>query len=152
LGGLKNKEYATMVEEYLRRVTERDEVIGVILFGSVAKGEALPFPRSDIDIIVVCRGLPLDLFERAEHVRGVEEAPSMFQSIWMTPTEFEEHIAAKAGHVLDAIHDGLIIFDKEGFLKRKLEDLKKELKRKSVRRINGAWVWPVKEAGQAVEL
>lgn len=147
-----DKEYARIVNEYLDRVRRREGVIGAILFGSVARGEALPFPQSDIDLIVISRGLPEDLFERSELVRKIEGGPLPVQSIWMTPEDFEGHLASKAGYVLDAIHDGIVLYDEEGFLERKIKETKEELRRKSVRRIDGAWVWPIERVGEHVEL
>ncbi len=140
------------IEEYLRRVRGVEGLVGVILFGSVARGQAFPFPKSDVDLVVVCRGLPPDLWERAELVRRIEDSPSIFQSVWMTPEESEEQLASKAGYLLDAVIEGVILFDPERYLERKREELKRELERKGVRKVNGAWVWPVKRLGDVIEL
>lgn len=141
-----------MIREYLRGILKRRGLCGVLLFGSLAKGSALPHLQSDVDLIVVCEDLPSDLFERAELVRRIEGGPSIVQSIWMTPEDFEGHLEARAGYVLDAIHDGLILYDKAGFLKRRMEKTKEELRRREVKRIDGAWVWPLRKAGEVIEL
>ena len=135
-----NEEYAALIKEYLEKVKNR--VTGVLLFGSVARREELPFPQSDIDMIVVAKGLPSDYFERAELVRKIENCPSLLQSIWMTEEEFISQWKAGAGYLLDAIHEGKIIYD-TGFLRRIIPQAKNEIKLQGIQRVGSAWVWPV---------
>jgi predicted nucleotidyltransferase len=135
-----NNEYATLIKEYLDNI--KNKVTGVLLFGSVSRCEELPFPQSDIDMIVVAKDLPYDFFERAEFVRKIENCPSLLQSIWMTEDEFIAQFKAGAGYLLDAIHEGRIIYD-TGFLKQIIPQSKQELEAKGIRRVGSAWVWPV---------
>ena len=135
-----NEEYASLLKEYLEKVKNR--VTGVLLFGSVARREELPFPQSDIDMIVVAKDLPSDFFERAELVRKIENCPSLLQSIWMTEEEFISQFKAGAGYLLDAIHEGRIIYDM-GFLRKIIPQAKSELQIEGIKRVGCAWVWPV---------
>lgn len=134
-----NNEYADLIKEYLDKVKNR--VTGVLLFGSVSRHEELPFPQSDIDMIVVAKDIPSDFFERAEYVRKIENCPSLLQSIWMTEEEFIAQFKAGAGYLLDAIHEGRIIYD-TGFLKKIIPQSKQELESRGIRRVGSAWVWP----------
>lgn len=136
-----NEEYAALIKEYLEKI--KDKVTGVLLFGSVARNEELPFPRSDIDMIVVAKELPSNFFERAEMVRKIENSPSILQSIWMTEEEFMSQFKAGAGYLLDAIHEGRIIYD-TGFLRKIIPQARREIKERGIMRVGGAWVWPVK--------
>ncbi len=136
-----NEEYAALIKEYLEKVKNR--VTGVLLFGSVARREELPFPQSDIDMIVVAKDLPSDFFQRAEMVRKIENCPSLLQSIWMTEEEFISQFKAGAGYLLDAICEGRIIYDM-GFLRRIIPQARNELKIKGIKRVGSAWVRPVK--------
>ncbi|NJD78111.1 MAG: nucleotidyltransferase domain-containing protein [Candidatus Methanoperedens sp.] len=138
-----NEEYAALIKEYLEKVKSR--VTGVLLFGSVARREELPFPQSDIDMIVVAKDLPSDFFKRAELVRKIEDCPSLLQSIWMTEEEFISQLKAGAGYLLDAIYEGRIIYD-TGFLRRIIPQAKSELEIQGIRRVGRAWVRPVKRA------
>lgn len=152
-----SSEYKKLLNDYLNKIKHsnkirKSKVIGILLFGSLAKGKELPFPKSDIDLIVVCEDLPKDFFKRAEYVRNIEKGFSIIQSIWMTPKEFLDHIKARAGYILDAIHDGKIVYDREGFMKRTIEEAKKELRERGVKRIDGCWIWPIKKAGDVIEL
>ena len=134
-----NNEYAGLIKEYLDKVKNR--VTGVLLFGSVSRHEELPFPQSDIDMIVVAKDIPSDFFERAEYVRKIENSPSLLQSIWMTEEEFIAQFKAGAGYLLDAIHEGRIIYD-TGFLKKTIPKSKQELEARGIRRVGSSWVWP----------
>ena len=44
-----NREYAALIQEYLEKI--KSKATGVLLFGSIARGEELPFPKSDVDLI-----------------------------------------------------------------------------------------------------
>jgi len=135
-----NNDYAALIKEYLDNIKNR--VTGVLLFGSVSRREELPFPQSDIDMIVVAKDIPSDFFERAEFVRKIENCPSLLQGIWMTEEEFIAQFKAGAGYLLDAIHEGRIIYD-TGFLKKIIPQSIQELEAQGIRRIGSAWVWPV---------
>ena len=50
-----------------------DRLVSVVLFGSVARGEATPF--SDIDLLVVAKGLPKGRFARRRELRMADQAP-----------------------------------------------------------------------------
>jgi hypothetical protein len=135
-----NKEYAALIKEYLDII--KNGVTGVLLFGSVSRCEELPFPQSDIDMIVVAKDLPSDFFERSEYVRKIENCPSLLQSIWMTEEEFIAQFKTGAGYLLDAIHEGRIIYD-TGFFKKIIPQSKQEIEVQGIRRVGTAWVWPV---------
>ena len=78
-----------MIESYLARLKEIEgySVKSVILFGSVARGQAKE--HSDIDIIVVASGLP-ELKRR--DVLPPFRKPARIQDIWMTPEELEDMV------------------------------------------------------------
>lgn len=144
-----NEGYASLLRNYIEKV--KDKVLGIVLFGSLARNQGLPFPKSDIDLVVIAEDLPEDLFERAKYVRAIEKTPSIIQSIWMTEEELTDHIQARAGYILDMIHEGIIIFDR-GFLKKRIEKARGEIEEKGIRRIGKCWVWDIKRAGEVIEL
>ena len=151
---IKQKEYCIPIEEYFEIVAKKVDVYAVLLFGSVARGDAKPFRsyESDIDIIVVINDIPLDLGKRMLYKIDVESGTqSRVQAIWMTPKELEEHIEAKSDYVLEAFESGIILFDTEGFIQQKRSDLFMELKTKGVSRLKWGWSWNIK-AGEVVEM
>ncbi len=151
---IKQKEYCIPIEEYFDIVAKKVDVYAVLLFGSVARGDAKPFRsyESDIDIIVIIKDIPLDLGKRMLYKIDVESGTqSRVQSIWMTPQELEDHIEAKSDYLLDAFELGIILFDPEGYLEKKISDLFMELKTKGVSRLKWGWSWNIK-AGEVVEM
>jgi len=151
---IKQREYCIPIKEYFEIVTKKIDVYAVLLFGSVAKGNAKPFLtyESDIDIIVMIKDIPLDLGKRMLYKIDVETGTqSRVQSIWMTPQELEEHIKVKADYILDAFESGIILFDTEGFIQKQKVDLFTELKSKGVTRLSWGWSWNIK-AGEVVEM
>jgi len=151
---IKQQEYTIPLRQYFEIVTKKLDVYAVLLFGSVARGDAKPFRsyESDIDIIVIIKDLPADLEKRMFYKLDVETGTrSRVQTIWMTPQELEEHIEAKSDYILEAFESGIILFDPEGFIQQKKSDLVMELKRKGVSRLKWGWSWNIK-AGEVVEL
>ena len=151
---IKQKEYCIPINEYFEIVAKKVDVYAVLLFGSVARGDAKPFRsyESDIDIIVVINDIPLDLGKRMLYKIDVESGTqSRVQAIWMTPKELEEHIEAKSEYILEAFECGIILFDPEEYLAQKKSDLVMELKTKGVSRLKWGWSWNIK-AGEVVEM
>ncbi len=151
---IKQQEYIIPLRQYFEIVTKKLDVYAVLLFGSVARGDAKPFRsyESDIDIIVIIKDIPHDLEKRMFYKLDIETGTrSRVQSIWMTPHELEEHIEAKSDYILEAFESGIILFDPEGFLQQKKSDLFMELKSKGVSRLKWGWSWNIK-AGEVVEM
>jgi predicted nucleotidyltransferase len=120
--------------------------LGALLFGSLARGEARPYEtlESDIDLIMVIEGLPVlskRLLEKIEVERGIH---TLVRAIWMTPDDLEGHIRAKAGYILDAFDEGIILYERERLLTKTRARLVKELKEKGVVKTDRWWSFPVK--------
>ncbi len=151
---IKQREYSIPIRQYFEIVKKKIDVYAVLLFGSVARGDAKPFRsyESDIDLIVIIKDLPPDLGKRMLYKLDIESGTrSRVQSIWMKPKELEEHIEAKSEYILEAFESGIILFDSEGYLAKKISDLFMELKSKGVSRLKWGWSWNIK-AGDVVEL
>jgi predicted nucleotidyltransferase len=151
---IKQQEYSIPIRQYFEIVAKRVDIYAVLLFGSVARGDAKSFRsyESDIDIIVIIKDLPPDLGKRMLYKLDVESGTrSRVQAIWMTPKELEEHIEAKSDYILEAFESGIILFDPEGFIQQKKSDLVMELKTKGVSRLIWGWSWNIK-AGVVVEM
>ncbi|MFQ6100671.1 MAG: nucleotidyltransferase domain-containing protein [Anaerolineae bacterium] len=102
--------YQDDIRAYCGRIAERygDRLRGVLLFGSLARGEARPYDslESDIDLIVVIEGLsPLSprVLEKIEVERGVH---TLVCAVWMTPAELAAHIQATDHHPRDSGRGG----------------------------------------------
>lgn len=151
------REYVKVISMYFNKLLKifKDDLKGIQLFGSVAKGVAKPLhtAESDIDMIILIEKLP-PLQERM--LLQIELTKkfgliSIAQGIFMTPQELAQHVKAKAGWLLEALIDGITLFDPQEILKESRERLLKELKEKGVERTEYGWVWPLK-AGEIINL
>jgi predicted nucleotidyltransferase len=67
------KEYVSLIEEYCSEINNHfsDRLISICIFGSVARGEAKS--ESDIDILIVAEGFPIDIGMRIRETNYIHE-------------------------------------------------------------------------------
>ena len=158
----------------LRRLADRyadlllsalgDRLLSVVLFGSVACGDASP--TSDIDLLIIAKDLPAGQFARkrllaaadaafegdlasAEHA-GVE---ARLARIVRTPTEAARIIPL----YLDFTEDAQLLYDRDGFFAAVLDRLRASLRRLGSRRVwlGKTWYWDLKpdfKPGDVIEI
>lgn len=151
---IKQKDYVKLMLSYFEIVCKRIDINGVLLFGSIARGEAKPFEsyESDVDLLIIIENLPDDLQKRLIYKIKIETGTkSRIQAIWMKPEELREHIEAKSGYVLDAFEEGIILYDPMFFLEKEKQKLFIELKNKGVLKLKWGYSWNIR-AGEVVEL
>ncbi|MEM3574882.1 MAG: nucleotidyltransferase domain-containing protein [Candidatus Bathyarchaeia archaeon] len=144
------KEYASMLKDSLG-----NRLRSVCLFGSVARGDFEA--GSDVDLLIVVEGLPEDVGNRhsmfrdlrariasSKAARGIRELgySAAASEIYLTPEEVEKHPPI----MLDIVEDGIIIYDRDGFLRKVLEDIRAKLRELGARRmkIGKGWYWVLK--------
>ena len=92
---LNNEYFSTKLENYLTQLFQINKsIIGIVLFGSLARGDAIysEEKRSDIDLIIVFKDneLPEHHRKRSElKFKLMEFSPSRVDSLWMTESEFK---------------------------------------------------------------
>lgn len=130
--------FEEMIDGYLTRLSgcKEYDVKSVILFGSVARGQAKE--HSDIDIIVVASGLPE--LKRRDMLPPFPK-PARIQDIWMTPEELEDMVIAKTLFVVDALLEGRVLQD-DGTVAGAQERLIASLKRLKAKRLKSGWMIP----------
>jgi len=140
--------YRSDIEIYCARIWERygSRFLGALLFGSLARGEAHPYEtlESDIDLIVLIDGLPPLSQRIVEKIEVEKNLHTLVRAVWMTPQDLEGHIKAKAGYVLDAFDEGILLYDRDGFLSESRRKLAEELEKKGVVKTDRWWSFPVK--------
>ena len=140
--------YRSDIEAYCARIWERygSRFLGALLFGSLVRGEARPYEtlESDIDLIVLIEGLPPLSQRIVEKIEVERNLHTLVRAIWMTPEDLEGHIKAKAGYVLDAFDEGILLYDRDGFLSESRKKLAEELREKGVVQTERWWSFPVK--------
>ena len=98
----------------------RGRIHSIVLFGSVARGEARP--DSDIDLLIIIDG-------RIETKRRIydisydndQECKSFTQTIFFTPQGFESEVAMRSWFSSDIIGQGVVIYD-DGTFRRICEE------------------------------
>ena len=155
--------------EILNQLKERlgQTLVAVVLYGSVARGEA--GEGSDIDLLVVSGsfggslGSRFELFNEAENDLLSSESRRKLRQLKMgtliSPVPLTpEEVKRNPPILLDIISDGIILHDKDGFMKDHLEELEKKLRSLGARRVrlpSGSWYWDLKpdyKFGEVVEI
>ncbi|MGB9724518.1 MAG: nucleotidyltransferase domain-containing protein [Chloroflexia bacterium] len=118
-----------------------DNLISVVLFGSVARGQVRP--DSDIDLLVICRELPTGIFRRREVLEPVRERlQEVLERLWDQGvyTDFVEVIKtmeeAERTHLLylDMTEEAQILWDRDGFFAGILDRVRERLRELGARR------------------
>jgi hypothetical protein len=131
----------------------RERVVSVVLFGSVARGDASS--SSDIDLLIVAEPLPSGQFARkalladvdAAFEKDLEAAASMgvegrLARIVRTPREARRFIPL----YLDFTEDAVLLHDRDAFFANVLEGVRRSLRRLGARRVRlgSEWYWDLK--------
>ncbi|WP_143588960.1 nucleotidyltransferase domain-containing protein [Thermoanaerobacterium sp. PSU-2] len=130
-----------------------DNLISLVIFGSVARGT--PSPESDIDILIVAENIPDGRIKRVQQFNKVESLLENYieklrnlkiytelSPIIKTPSE------VKIGSLLflDMINDAKILYDKNDFFSKYLTELSSNLKKMGAYKVgnNEKWHWVIK--------
>jgi predicted nucleotidyltransferase len=138
----------------------RDELISLVLFGSVARGTARK--ESDMDVLIILKDAPDSYYERLKPVveielemrKDAERMPPVLSSIILSLDEAKQN----RNIFLDMIDDSIILYDTDNFFKNRLSELKNRLDQLGSRKIlldDDTWYWNLKpdiKAGDVIEL
>lgn len=150
--------YVNMLKEHYD-----DKLTSIAVFGSIARGEAKT--DSDIDMLIVVEGLPEDIGERVKEVSSIKIRLKEYESYWeyyregkprliseviLTPEEVSKHPPI----LLDIAYEGIILYDKDRFLERELEEVRRKLEKLGARRVRGkaGWYWILKSDAKLGEV
>lgn len=157
---------------YVRRFCEKllewhgDNLIGLLLFGSVARGDW--DKDSDIDLLIVLRKLQKskrdtlrEIIELRRELRGSQEykdcvSMGYYPTVEAYPLEMEEAKRFRRMY-LDALTEGIVIFERESFLTELIGRFEERLRDIGARRIEipsvgHYWVLGDIKAGEVIEL
>ncbi len=148
--------YETLLKKLLSeiRIHFKKNLISVVLYGSMARGEVTK--DSDIDLLIISDNLPKersrrqDIFmemekESDEEVKKIYEKWGCYPYISpILKTKDETRILSPL--YLDMVTDAKILYDKDDFFKNVLEKLRLELKSLNARKITVGkkWYWDLK--------
>jgi len=154
---IKNEYFLKTLEEYLTKLFQTNKkIVGIVLFGSLARNEATNSQDkvSDIDLLVVFEEgeLPSHPIKRPSlEILLLKLAASGIDSIWMTVVEFKAKVGVKMDVLLSALYEGIILYDPFSLIITEKEKLFKELKEKGVLKRIDYWIWPLKYLGEEIE-
>ncbi|MBS7644586.1 MAG: nucleotidyltransferase domain-containing protein [Candidatus Bathyarchaeia archaeon] len=132
---IRDKRYLNDLDEYLKKLLGNGNIVAILLYGSLSRGLAKPYPESDIDLLIIAKKLPGEILERKIQASKLKGIPMAVDDIWLTVKELMEGVEGGWGLILDALADGIPIYDPEGILKAA-----KEAVEKRYRRIGKVWV------------
>lgn len=147
-------DYQELLNAFCTRIQDTldDQLISVVLYGSVARGTAQP--DSDVDVLIVLRKTSPVYHERLAplldiirdlrrepvwqqfHIHGIE--PYLSVVVLSQVEALENHYL-----FLDMIDEAIVLFDRNGFFKKRLEAFKERLRALGAKRvqIQDGWYW-----------
>lgn len=140
-----DKDIFTEIGNVIKRCRLPFEVVGVVAFGSRAKGKETI--QSDFDLLVIAEGIHPQLHRRKAEIFHVKHCltPLPFDILLFTPREAISNFENHNPLFLDIAEDGIILLDRNNILKALIDNTKKYIKERGIRRLEGGWEFPVKQ-------
>lgn len=138
---MKPEEICTIIRDTV--LATRDDVVAIVLFGSLARGE----PYRDVDILVVVDELDKGMLERTEDMLALGDALDLPVPAEILIYSQEECIQGFEAHLplfLNIATDGQVLFD-SGFMAPLVAAIRDDLRRRNIERTTtGGWRFPVR--------
>lgn len=161
-------EYRPLLDRFVSLVQGAlgNQVISIVLYGSVARGKA--GPESDIDVLLVVEDASPAYWQRLEPLLPILrqlrkescwreiESRGCFPSMSVLVLSREE-ADQNRNLYLDMIEEARILVDRDGFFQERLNVLRRRLQALGARKVqrDGQWYWDLKPdlmPGEAVTL
>ena len=155
-------DFEQILNKFKRKLLARykDNIISLVLFGSVARGTA--GKESDIDVLIILKDAPDSYYERLKPVVEIElemrkdviGIPPIFSSMILSLDEAKQN----RNIFLDMIDHSIILYDTNDFFKNRLSELKIRLTQLGSKKVildDSTWYWNLKPdivTGEALEL
>ena len=123
----------------------REQLVAVVVYGSHARGTATP--GSDVDLLVVVRGLPRDWGSihrlEDEWARKGRRLGKRFQVMLASPEDVEESVEWAAPLMLEIYNTHEIVFDRNDFFRNCIMRMGHLMRERGIRmRKPGVWEVP----------
>ncbi|MBI3181344.1 MAG: nucleotidyltransferase domain-containing protein [Myxococcales bacterium] len=141
-----------------------DRLLSLVVFGSVGRGKARP--DSDLDVLLIARGLPPGRMHRVAEFLAVERAltPALEEArragvqTYLSPVLKTPEDAQRGSPLfLDMVEDARLVIDRGGIFAAILERLRGRMRELGSRRVwrGTRWYWLLKpdyKPGEVIEL
>jgi predicted nucleotidyltransferase len=151
--------YEGILERFLELLKETfgDSLVSLVLYGSVARGDAKA--DSDIDLLLILRDPPDNYHRRLDQVLAVQsdlEREEVYKRVKerLEIEPFLSHIILSNEEAdenryiyLDMVEDAKILYDRDNFFARRLKLIRERLKELHSKRVwlaDGTWYWDLK--------
>ncbi len=158
--------FATFLDRFTQEAVRfyGNRLVTIAVFGSVGRGT--PRPDSDIDMLLVVSPLPNGRMKRVGEFAALEERlegdigalkalgiDTYLAPVFKTP----EEVSLGSPLFLDMIDGSRILYDKNGFFRGYLDELRLKLEGLGARKVmyRGAWYWDLKpdfRRGEVIDL
>jgi predicted nucleotidyltransferase len=121
------KQNQEIVNEIVDKYKEDKNVLGVAIFGSVAKGESDKY--SDVDIYIILK--KLGKFSRINYIKNAVRVDIILSTFKETNAYLESDKYSLKRITSDMLADGIILFDRKNILKNAIKTAKNNLRQKT---------------------
>lgn len=126
------------IKKFITEVTKSERVLGVILFGSLAKGEFLS--HSDIDILVIYKDR-VDFLENNLELRRLDDS-GLIEPFGYGYEQLKGMIEEINPFIWDVFEEGLILYAADDEKIESLEKLRDNIRNKyKVEKSDSGWRW-----------
>lgn len=139
-----DKDIFSEIKTALENIKLPFEIHGAIVFGSVVKGEFTL--HSDIDLIIVAEGINPKRHRRGEEILLIKKSLPVvpLDILLFSPKEVISNFKNHNPLFLDIAEDGIILLDRNNFLKALIEETKRYINAKAIKRLKDGWEFPTK--------
>lgn len=159
LKGLGFEFYEELLGRFLDLLKEHlgDRLISLVLYGSVARGEARE--ESDLDLLIILDGVSPNYHRRLDEVLKVQtrlEREQVYEKMkgalgiapFLSYLILSKEEANENRYIyLDMVEDVKILYDRDDFFAKRLKKMKERLRELGSKRIqlkDGTWYWDLK--------
>jgi HEPN domain-containing protein/predicted nucleotidyltransferase len=139
-----SKDIFTEIKMTFEKASLPFDVSGVVAFGSRVKGKATP--HSDFDLLIVASGINPKRHRRTNEIIQIKHclSPLPLDILLLTPEEVISNFKNHNPLFLDIAEEGIVILDKNNFLKSLINEVTEYIKIKGIKRLGDGWKFPVK--------
>jgi HEPN domain-containing protein/predicted nucleotidyltransferase len=136
-------EIITTIKTTLESIRFPFNVLGAVLFGSLAKGSH--DRDSDIDLLVVADNINPRLHRRKKEILAIKHSlpGKALDILLLSPKEVISNFINHNPLFLDIAQDGIIIKDERNFLWDLIENTRQYIEAKNIKRLEYGWQFPV---------